>query len=120
MAVVLFTSGSEALPKAVELTHKNIISDIIGALGCIKIRQDDILLAFLPPFHSFGFTVNTILPLITGIRTVNYPDPNDAQTLFNLIKWTKTTLITSTPTFLKRILNMADEEGLKSLRLCLT
>lgn len=52
-AVVLFTSGSEALPKAVALTHQNILSDIAGALGRIKIRQDDVLLAFLPPFHSF-------------------------------------------------------------------
>jgi long-subunit acyl-CoA synthetase (AMP-forming) len=61
----LFTSGSESLPKAVPLTHKNLIENIKGALSVFKVQQDDILLGFLPPFHSFGFTVNTIMPLIT-------------------------------------------------------
>jgi long-chain-fatty-acid--[acyl-carrier-protein] ligase len=52
-AVVLFTSGSEALPKAVALTHQNVLQDLKGAVGILEIRTDDILLAFLPPFHSF-------------------------------------------------------------------
>lgn len=52
-AVMLFTSGSEALPKAVPLTHQNILQDLAGAMGILDIRQDEILLAFLPPFHSF-------------------------------------------------------------------
>ncbi|GHW02664.1 hypothetical protein AGMMS50249_4500 [candidate division SR1 bacterium] len=119
-AVVLFTSGSESLPKAVALTHRNLLSDIVGALGRIQIRTSDILLAFLPPFHSFGFTVNTILPLISGLRTVNYPDPNDAQTLSDLISHTHTTLITSTPTFFRRILDSAESSQVKTLRLAIT
>jgi long-subunit acyl-CoA synthetase (AMP-forming) len=49
----------------VPLTHKNLIEDIKGAISVFKVKQDDILLGFLPPFHSFGFTVNTIMPLIT-------------------------------------------------------
>jgi long-chain-fatty-acid--[acyl-carrier-protein] ligase len=52
-AVVLFTSGSEALPKTVLLTHQNILQDLKGATGLLEIRTDEILLAFLPPFHSF-------------------------------------------------------------------
>jgi long-chain-fatty-acid--[acyl-carrier-protein] ligase len=52
-AVVLFTSGSEALPKTVVLTHQNILQDLKGATELLAVRNDDILLAFLPPFHSF-------------------------------------------------------------------
>jgi long-chain-fatty-acid--[acyl-carrier-protein] ligase len=100
-AVVLFTSGSESLPKAVALSHKNIISNISGALGLLDIATDDILLAFLPPFHSFGFTVNTILPLIAGLRVVYFPDPNDSLQIASLIHHTKSSVVTATPTFLK-------------------
>jgi long-chain-fatty-acid--[acyl-carrier-protein] ligase len=116
-AVVLFTSGSEALPKAVALTHQNIVQNIKGTLGLVEVKGDDILLAFLPPFHSFGFTINTILPLITGIRAVYSPDPTDASMLANLIQHTKATLLTSTPTFLKGICAIAHNDQLSSLRL---
>jgi long-chain-fatty-acid--[acyl-carrier-protein] ligase len=115
-AVVLFTSGSEDLPKAVQLSHQNILQDIKGAVEILHIGTDDILLAFLPPFHSFGFTVNTILPVITGVRSVQTPDPNDASLLTNLLQHTKATVLTSTPTFLKNIFAIANKSQLSSLR----
>jgi long-chain-fatty-acid--[acyl-carrier-protein] ligase len=52
-AVVLFTSGSEALPKTVVLTHQNILQDLKGTTALLDVSTDSILLAFLPPFHSF-------------------------------------------------------------------
>lgn len=104
-AVILFTSWSESLPKAVSLSHKNIISDILWALYHFPLKKNDILMGFLPPFHSFGFSINTIMPLIIGLRVCYTPDPNDAKTIQNLLIHTKTTAITSTPTFLKMILN---------------
>jgi long-chain-fatty-acid--[acyl-carrier-protein] ligase len=116
-AVILFTSGSEALPKAVVLTHQNILQDLKGTTGRLDVTKDDILLAFLPPFHSFGFTVNTILPLISGMRVVYTPDPNDASLLVNLIEHTKATVLAATPTFLKGICAIAKSNQLSSLRL---
>jgi len=115
-AVLLFTSWSESLPKAVSLTHKNIISDILGALYHFPIAQKDILLWFLPPFHSFWFTINTIMPLISGLRMVYTPDPNDAKTIVEIIKHTGITAVTSTPTFLKMFLNIAKNDDLKSIK----
>jgi long-chain-fatty-acid--[acyl-carrier-protein] ligase len=117
VAVVLFTSGSEALPKTVELTHQNLLHDLLGATALLEITAQDILLAFLPPFHSFGFTVNTILPLISGIRTVYTPDPNDAALLTNLIQHTKATVLTATPTFLKGICTIAKHDQISTLHL---
>jgi acyl-CoA synthetase (AMP-forming)/AMP-acid ligase II len=116
IAVILFTSWSESLPKAVPLTHKNLIENIKGAISVFKVKQDDILIWFLPPFHSFGFTVNTIMPLITWMRVVYTPDPNDAKTILEIIKHTKATALTATPTFLKMILNLASWDDLKSLK----
>lgn len=66
-AVILYTSGSEALPKAVPLSHQNIIANLTGSLGILDIQHDEKLLGYLPPFHSFGFTVNTVLPLVAGL-----------------------------------------------------
>ena len=53
-AVVLFTSGSESTPKAVPLSHRNLISNIQASLTVLQARCGDVLLGFLPPFHSFG------------------------------------------------------------------
>lgn len=115
-AVILFTSGSESLPKAVPLTHKNLISDIKGSLDIFNIKTDDRLIGFLPPFHSFWFTLNTIMPLITWMQVVYTPDPNDAKTILNIIKHTKVTSITATPTFLKMIMSLASWNDLQNIR----
>lgn len=115
-AVVLFTSWSETLPKAVELTHQNIIENIRWVLGVFELKQDDRLMSFLPAFHSFGFTVNVIMPLITGLQVVYTPDPNDAKTISKLVGHTQATGITSTPTFLKMILSAAKKGDLESVR----
>jgi long-chain-fatty-acid--[acyl-carrier-protein] ligase len=61
--------------------------------------------------------VNTILPLVSGMRVVQTPDPNDASTLANLIQHTKATLLTSTPTFLKGVCAIAHNDQISSLRL---
>ena len=116
IAVILFTSWSESLPKAVSLTHKNLIYDIPCSIKDFTINKSDILLWFLPPFHSFWFTINTIMPLITWLRVAYTPDPNDSKTVANLIKHTNSSLITSTPTFLKMILSVADKNDLETIK----
>ncbi len=115
-AVILFTSGSEALPKAVCLTHKNIIENIKWSLNIFSLEKNDKLLWFLPPFHSFWFTINTIMPLITWMRVVYTPDPNDAKTILEIIKHTKITALTSTPTFFKMIMWLAKNNDLQTIR----
>ncbi|MGR8998019.1 MAG: AMP-binding protein [Gammaproteobacteria bacterium] len=74
-AVVLFTSGSEGTPKGVVLSHANILSNLKQLEACISFNAQDIVLNFLPMFHSFGFTVGTILPIISGMKTFFYPTP---------------------------------------------
>jgi acyl-[acyl-carrier-protein]-phospholipid O-acyltransferase/long-chain-fatty-acid--[acyl-carrier-protein] ligase len=56
--VILFTSGSEKDPKAVQLTHRNLGSNIKDIFVVLSIREDDIMLANLPLFHIFGHNVN--------------------------------------------------------------
>ena len=116
IAVILFTSWSESLPKAVPLSHENLIENIKWSFELFELKTDDRLIWFLPPFHSFWFTINTIMPLITWLQVVYTPDPNDAKTILNIIKHAKVTTITATPTFLKMIMFLSKKDDLKNIR----
>jgi long-chain-fatty-acid--[acyl-carrier-protein] ligase len=113
--VILFTSGSEKAPKAVPLTHQNIISDQRGCIEALKVGRDNSALGFLPMFHSFGLTVTGLLPIFVGVRIVHHPDPTDSGALVRKIATYKPTLIAATPTFLGFILDRAKPGELDSL-----
>ncbi len=115
-AVILFTSGTEANPKGVPLSHKNMLSNISACLACNDFNASDIMLAFLPPFHSFGFTATGFQCIMSGIRLAFFPDPTDSFGLADAIDRWKTTYICSAPNFLRGILNAAKPGQLKSLR----
>lgn len=116
-AVVLFTSGSEKAPKAVPLTHANILSNHTGAVAEFHLARTDSVIGFLPMFHSFGLTITTLLPLTAGARVVHHPDPTDAGAIVRKIAAYKPTLIAGTPTFLGYILDRAKPGDLASIRL---
>jgi long-chain-fatty-acid--[acyl-carrier-protein] ligase len=119
-SVVLFTSGSEKAPKAVPLTHGNIMHDVRAGASALEFKRGDILLGFLPPFHSFGLSANMVLPLVGGVRVVHHADPTDAAGLARKIAAYKPTLLFSTPTFFSYILNAAKPGDLASLRFVIT
>jgi acyl-CoA synthetase (AMP-forming)/AMP-acid ligase II/acyl carrier protein len=116
-AVVLFTSGSEKAPKAVPLTHQNILGDMRAGVPFLGLRREDSVLGFLPAFHSFGLTVTGLLPLLGGIRVVHHPDPTDASGLARKIAAYRPTLVMGTPTFMSYIIDRAGPDDLESLRL---
>lgn len=116
-AVVLFTSGSEKAPKAVPLTHTNLFGCLRGAMPILGVTSGDVLLGFLPAFHSFGLTVATLLPLVTAVRVVHHPDPTDAVNLVHKITAYGVTVLMVTPTFMHYILERATAGSLASLRL---
>jgi len=119
-AVVLFTSGSETHPKAVQLTHKNVTTNLWGGLQIIDIRVQSIFLSFLPPFHSFGFTVLTVLPLLTGVKAAYTPNPTNIKEVIDVLKHTKANNIIVTPTLLKMIMSRSKTEDLESVELVIS
>ena len=116
-AAVLFTSGSESHPKAVPLSHGNILSNIRDAAQALNFREDERVMGCLPPFHAFGLTTTTILPLLLGLRVVYHPNPTEGRMLARLIEAYHATLLVGTPTFLGGILRMAEDRHLESLRI---
>ena len=119
-AILLFTSGSSGKPKGVALTHRNILANVSQFAVMLDAKKDDVLLASLPFFHSFGCTVTLWYPLIEGVRTVSYPNPLEAGKIAGLVEKHAVTIMLATPTFLRAYLRKAEPEQLRSLRLLIT
>ena len=119
-AVVLFTSGSESTPKTVPLSHRNLVSNLRASLTRLQATRGDVLLGFLPPFHSFGLLANVLAPVLAGIRVAHYPDPTDAAGLVRTVAAYKTTIVVTTPTFLSYMFGVARPADLASLRVIVT
>ena len=116
-AVILFTSGSEKDPKAVQLTHKNISSNIMNFSEHIGIREDDILLANLVFFHVFGLTCNLWLGFVKGLTMVSYANPTEFQTISNIAREERPTMMVGTPSFFWGYLQKSEPGDFTSLRL---
>ncbi len=99
-AAILFTSGSEGVPKGVCLSHENIISNIHQALSRIDVTEDDYFFNALPIFHSFGLTVGTILPLFANAKAYLYVNPLHYRIVPEIIYDEACTIIMGTNTFL--------------------
>ncbi|SHO49870.1 MFS transporter [Desulfopila aestuarii] len=119
-AVILFTSGSESRPKAVPLSHANILANLTDFTSTVHLGQETRLLGILPPFHSLGLTGTIIMPLCLGIPTVYHANPTESATLAKLIDIYQATMLISTPTFLGSILQAGSKKQLESLQLVFT
>ena len=115
--VILFTSGSEKEPKAVQLTHHNIISNIESFSPEFGLNHKDIVLANLPLFHVFGLTCNLWTPLYHGMTVVTYANPLDFTTTCDIARNEKPTVLLSTPSFFWGYLGKSEEGDFSSLRL---
>jgi acyl-[acyl-carrier-protein]-phospholipid O-acyltransferase / long-chain-fatty-acid--[acyl-carrier-protein] ligase len=116
-AAILFTSGSEKDPKAVQLSHRNLSSNIENFGDYVKIYDSDILLANLVFFHIFGLTVNLWVSFYYGMTMVTYANPLDFQTISNIAREEKPTIMVGTPSFFWGYLQKSEPGDFKTLRL---
>ena len=70
MGIMLFTSGTTAMSKAVMLSHKNIVSNLFDITSVIKLVPEDRMLSFLPLHHTFESTVGFLYPISCGCAIV--------------------------------------------------
>ena len=115
-AVVLFTSGSEGIPKGVELTHKNILSNLRQLLAMVDILDTDSIFNCLPMFHSFGLVVGTLLPLCRGLRTTIFPSPLQYRVIPTAVYNSNSTIFLSTNTFLNGYAKKAHPYDFRNVR----
>lgn len=101
IATIMFSSGSEGIPKGVMLSHSNLIGNIQQTSCILNVCRGDVMLCELPLFHSFGLTVTTLLNLIEGCPIVTISDPTDVKTMARACAEFRVTAFVGTPTFLR-------------------
>lgn len=114
--VILFTSGSEGEPKAVELSHRNLIANIRQMLAIIDLTDGDRMFNALPIFHSFGLTIGTLLPLVRGLYTFLYLSPLHYRLIPTIIYDRNCTIVLATNTFLNGYARRANPMDFRSVR----
>ncbi|HJE03081.1 MAG TPA: AMP-binding protein, partial [Aliarcobacter thereius] len=100
-SIILFSSGSEGIPKGIELSGENILGNAEQIANILNVNEDDVILASLPLFHAFGIVVTTYLPLIEGIKCVAVADPTDGLSVAKMTSKHKATFMCGTSTFFR-------------------
>jgi acyl-[acyl-carrier-protein]-phospholipid O-acyltransferase / long-chain-fatty-acid--[acyl-carrier-protein] ligase len=115
--VILFTSGSEGLPKGVVLSNANLVANAaqVAAHAGSALTTADTLFIPLPVFHVFGLT-GLLLGLLHGVKVVLYPTPLHYREVPRLIRATGATILLATDFFLQGYARAAEEGDLRSIR----
>jgi acyl-[acyl-carrier-protein]-phospholipid O-acyltransferase/long-chain-fatty-acid--[acyl-carrier-protein] ligase len=100
-AAILFSSGSEGLPKGVMLSHRNILANVRQIADVLNMQDDDVVFGSLPLFHAFGLTVTTFLPMLEGLPLVCHADPTDTVGCAKAVAEHRATILCGTATFLR-------------------
>jgi acyl-[acyl-carrier-protein]-phospholipid O-acyltransferase/long-chain-fatty-acid--[acyl-carrier-protein] ligase len=116
-AVVLFTSGTENMPKGVVLSHENLLANRAQANAVLDLRPGEVFFNALPLFHALGLTMATLLPLLNGMRLFLYPAPSHYHIIPELVYDLGASVMVSTNTFLAGYARTADPYDFYNMRL---
>lgn len=64
--IILYTSATTSVSKAVQLSHRNIVANLMAMSSMINVRSDDVFLSILPLHHTYECTCGFICPLYLG------------------------------------------------------
>ncbi len=116
-AVILFTSGSEGAPKAVVLTHANVISNVWQIATFETLNITDIVMNSMPIFHSFGLVLGTLYAMYQGAKVFLYPSPLHFRVITDLLYELGATVMIGTDTFFRSYAKISHPLDFGSLRL---
>ncbi len=117
LLTIIFSSGSTGEPKGVMLSNRNISSNANSFYRGVDLERKDRMLACLPFFHSFGYTVCLWAPGGIGMLSVYYPDARSAKEVGELCKTHSCSILLGTATFLRFYLRRSGVDDFRTLRL---
>ena len=121
IAIWLFTSGSTGHPKgAVHLQHDLPFNTEVFAKATIGVNAGDLTVSVPKLFFGYATGTNLLFPFAVGGATVLFAERSTPEKLFEVIKRYEPTILTTVPTMINAMLNIADarREDLASLRFC--
>jgi long-chain acyl-CoA synthetase len=120
-AVMIYTSGLTGKPLGAVLTQRNLLTQSVLLRTICHLDENNIGLAVIPFFHSFGAVANMLAPLRIGAGIV-LMDGFSLDGLFAAIEKEKVTYVAAVPRLFLGMLFHAEGEKYRtdSLRLCIT
>lgn len=119
-ATIIFSSGSTGMPKGVQLTHHNILSNARSLAQVFNVSKHDKMVGVLPFFHSFGYTATLWFPFLSGFTALFHPNPIDSVRIAEVIREQGGTIFVSTPTFYLSYLRRWKPEDFATVRIAVS
>lgn len=119
-AAVVFSRGTSAPPKAVELSHWNVLANVRAFRQVFDLEPEDVLLGIVPLAHGLGFTGTFCLPLLAGVRVVLVADSLDVATLERVSRAERPSVLFATPALLELYVAGIAPDALAGLRRVIT
>lgn len=92
IAVLQYTGGTTGVAKGAMLTHRNLIANMLQCRGLFKMvlsEGSETVIAPLPLYHIYAFTVHCMVLLETGNHSVLIPNPRDIPGFIKVLQGTK-------------------------------
>jgi long-chain acyl-CoA synthetase len=123
-AVFQFTGGTTGIPKAAELTHRNLVANTVQMNAwfvSVSPGAEKVMLA-LPAFHVYGMTVAMLFGISNGAELVVVPNPRDTNHILEILAKEHITLYPGVPAMYIAIVNHphVTEYNLRSIKACLS
>ncbi|WP_280412478.1 AMP-dependent synthetase/ligase [Nocardia asiatica] len=78
LATLIYTSGTTGPSKGVEITHRNVLAQVIALVnGPLQVGLDDRAVSYLPAAHVADRISGHAINLLTGIQITTVPDPRE-------------------------------------------
>lgn len=119
-AVVVFTGGTDSVPKGVSLSHRMLLTGMAELTSRLDFRAGMTVLSLLPYGYPTGLITGLLLPLLAGFNVVTYPTEDAGNRICELVRQYKVSMAVSTPKDLAKILPAAKDDTFASMRYLLS